>query len=194
MRKTLTVILFLITSATCFSQVSDFIKVKKRNNRTLKTFFPGSIISCQTVYGNYIGGVVRDIRNDSVFVKEYDVRTLPNQWGVASVDTLGSYIVGIHYKDILMVEYGKRESFGFIKNGTLFMIGGIGYAVLNLVNGKYLKESVTGKENLKSLGISLGVAGAGYLMSRVYKRNNKAGKRYIVEYVRMTDMDKRKAF
>src|SRR6188508_776972 len=100
MRKFLPVIIFLVFSAPCFSQVSDFIKVKKRNNRTLKTFFPGSVISCQTVYGNYIGGIIKAIHDDSVFVKEFDVRAVPNQWGVASVDTLGSFVVGIHFKDI----------------------------------------------------------------------------------------------
>ncbi|HZG24846.1 MAG TPA: hypothetical protein VEZ17_09720, partial [Chitinophagaceae bacterium] len=68
--------------------------------------------------------------------------------------------------------------------GSLLMIGGIGYAVLNVINGKYLKESITGKENRKSLGTALGVAGAGYLMNRV---NKLAKKRYIIEYVRMRD-------
>lgn len=186
MRKILPITLLLIISVSCFSQVSDFIKVKKRNNRTLKTFFPGSIISCQTVYGNYIGGVVSDVRNDSVFVREFDVRAIPNQWGVTSVDTLGSYVVGIHYKDIETVLFKSHESFGLIKNGNLFMIGGLGYATLNLVNGKYLKQPLSDPANLKSLGISLGVAGVGYLLNRLHKRNNKNGKRYIIEYVHMT--------
>jgi len=186
MRKISPVIIFLIFSAPCFSQVSDFIKVKKRNNRTLKTFFPGSLISCQTVYGNYIGGIVSAVHNDSVFVKEFDIRSVPNQWGVSSVDTLGSYVVGIHYKDIQTIEFQKHESFGFVKNGSLLMIGGIGYAALNLVNGKYLKQPITDPENMKSLGISLGVAGVGFLLNRLNKMNNRNGKKYIVEYVCMT--------
>ncbi|MEO7531393.1 MAG: hypothetical protein ABIS69_08280 [Sediminibacterium sp.] len=174
--------------------MSDFIKVKKRNNRTLKTFFTGSLISCRTVYGNYISGIVRDVRNDSVFIKEFDIRSVPNQWGVSSVDTLGSFIVGIHYKDIETVVFPKRESFGFVKNGSLFIIGGLGYATLNLVNGKYLNESITSSDNLKSLGISLGVAGVGFLMNRLRKINNRNGKRYTVEYVRMNDPKKLKPF
>lgn len=174
--------------------MSDFIRVKKRNNRTLKTFFTGSFISCQTVYGNYISGIIRDVRNDSVFIKEFDIRTVPNQWGVSSVDTLGSYIVGIHYKDIDIVIFPKHESFGFLKNGTLFIIGGLGYATLNLVNGKYLNESITSQDNLKSLGISLGVAGVGFLMNRLRKINNRNGKSYQVEYIRMNDPKKLKPF
>ncbi|MEO5996219.1 MAG: hypothetical protein ABIN89_05805 [Chitinophagaceae bacterium] len=194
MRIFLPVIVLLIFSSPCFSQVSDFIKVKKRNNRTLKTFFPGSLISCQTVYGNYIGGIVTAIHSDSVFVKEFDIRSVPNQWGVSSVDTLGSYIVGFHYKDIQTVEFQKRESFGFVKNGSMLMIGGIGYAALNLVNGKYLKQPITDRENLKSLGISLGVAGIGFLLNQLNKMNNRNGKKYIVEYVRMTGPPALRAF
>ncbi len=185
MRKILPAIILLIISSSCFSQASDFIKVKKRNNRTLKTFFPGSIISCKTIYGNYIGGIINAIKNDSVFVKKFDIRTIPNQWGVASVDTLGSYVVGIHYKDIETVVFKYHESFGFIKDGSLLMIGGLGYAGLNLVNGKYLKQPITDAENLKSLGISLGVAGVGYLLNRLHKNSNRNGKRYVVEYVHM---------
>jgi hypothetical protein len=185
MRKIVIVIISMIFTTSCFSQVSDFIKVKKRNNRTLKTFFPGSLISCQTVYGNFIAGVVNAVRNDSVFVKQFDVRAVPNQWGVASVDTLGSYEVGIYYKDIETVVFQSHDSFGFIKNGSLLIIGGLGYAALNLVNGKYLKQSITDRENLKSLGISLGVAGVGYLLNRLHKINNRNGRRYVIEYVHM---------
>ncbi len=187
MRKILHVVILLIISSSCLSQVSDFIKVKKRNNRTLKTFFPGSIISCQTVYGNAVGGIVHAIRNDSVFVKQFDIRAVPNQWGVSSVDTLGSYVVGIHYKDIETVVFKSHESFGFIKNGTLLTVGGLGYAGLNLVNGKYLKQPITDRDNLTSLSISLGVAGVGYLLNRLHKTNNRNGKKYIVEYVHMTE-------
>jgi hypothetical protein len=194
MRKFLLVIFILIFSAPCFSQVSDFIKVKKRNNRTLKTFFPGSFISCKTVYKNYINGVVHAVHNDSVFVREYDIRSVPNQWGVSSVDTLGSYVVGVYYKDIETIVFKKHESFGFVKNGTLLMVGGLGFAVLNLVNGKYLEEPITGPDNMKSLGISLGVAGAGFLMNRLHKINNRNGKKYIVEYVRMGGTPAFKAF
>ena len=187
MRSISLFITLMIFSLCCFSQVSDFIKVKKRNNRTLKTFFPGSIISCQTVYGNYINGTITQVKNDSVFVREFSVQAVPNQWGVTSVDTLGSFVVGFHYKDIETVVFKSHESFGFIKDGTLLMVGGIGYATLNLVNGKYLKQPLTDNDNLKTLGISLGVAGIGYLLNRLHKVNNKNGRRYIVEYVHMTD-------
>ena len=72
------------------------------------------------------------------------------------------------------------------------MIGGLGYAVLNVVNGKYLDESITSDENLKSLGIALGVAGAGFIMNRIYHHNKKKGKKYKIIYVRMTEEEMKK--
>lgn len=194
MRTFLFLLILSSLSVTSFSQASDFIKVKKRNNRTLRSYFPGSAISCETVYGNHIQGMVYAVKNDSVFIKEYDIRSIPNIWGVAKIDTVGTYVVGIHYKDIEMLEMKKRESFGYIKNGTIFIIGGIGYAALNLINGKYLKESITGKQNRKSLGIALGVTGAGFVMNRWRRYNNRNGKRYRVEYVHMEGPRKLKAF
>lgn len=82
MRLLLLIVVMMVIPATSFSQVSDFITVKKRNNRTLKTYFPGSIIAFQTVYGNYLNGIIQAIRHDSVFVKEYDIRAVPNEWGL----------------------------------------------------------------------------------------------------------------
>jgi hypothetical protein len=185
-------IILTLFSFSIQAQVSDFITVKKRNNRTLKTFFPGSSISFETVYGNFISGIVESIRHDSLFVKMYDIRTVPTQFGVTRVDTFGSYNLGYHYKDIAKVDIGKKESFVFIKNGTIFMIGGLGYALLNVVNGKYLNESITSDENLNSLGIALGVAGAGFIMNRIYRHNQKNGRKYNIIYVRMTEEEMKK--
>lgn len=178
----------LLSSFLAFSQASDFIVVKKKNNRTLKTYFPGTPIVLETVDYRYFSGIIQSVRNDSVFIKQYDVRTLMNQWGTTSVDTVGSYLIQLHYKDINKVVFDRKESFWFIKNGTLFMIGGLGYAALNVINGAYLKEPITDKRNLQSLAIALGVAGGGYVLNRIQHLRNKNGKRYRIEYIRMNDV------
>lgn len=187
MRAFLLSLLLLLLCSAAFAQASDFVTVKKKNNRTLTTYFPGSPITCETTFGYFINGIVEAVRSDSVFVQQYAIQIAPTQFGVNSIDTLGSYIVGIHYKEIDVVTLSRRESFGYVKNGSIFIIGGLGYALLNLVNGKYLKESITSQENIKSLGIALGVAGAGYLINRLHISNNRNGKKYQVQYVRMTD-------
>jgi hypothetical protein len=175
------------------AQVSDFITVKKRNNRTVRSYFPGAPIVCQTAYGQYLNGYVEAVRNDSVFVKQYDIRSVPNMWGVSKIDTVGSYITGIHYKEIRMMIYERRRSFGFVRSGTIFIIGGLGYAGLNLINGQYLREPNGNKENLKKLGIAAGVAGSGFLLKYLNNRSQRNHKKYRVEYIRMTSPKSRSA-
>lgn len=194
MRSFLLSSLLLLFSAASFSQVSDFVTVKKKNNRTYTTYFPGSFIACETVFGYHINGWVEAVRNDSIFVKQYSIQMTPTQFGVGRIDTLGSYIVKIHYQDIDVVDIPRKASFGYVKNGSIFIVGGLGYAALNLVNGKYLKESITTEHNLRSLGIALGVAGTGYLLNRLHLSNNRNGKKYRVEYVHMAEGKRLKGF
>lgn len=178
-------VVILLFSVKSLAQVSDFISVKKRNNITLKSYFPGAYLSCRTVYGNDLNGIIQAIHNDSIFLKEYDVRPVPNPWGTYTIDTLGSRLVAFNYRDIQTVIFKKSESFSYIKNGTVLIVGGVGYAALNLINGAYLKESIIGKTNRKSLAIALGIAGTGFLMNRLYRRQNSE-KKYKIIYTCMT--------
>jgi hypothetical protein len=175
----------ILLGQTSFNQPSDFIVVKKKNNRTVKSFFPGSLITLETITGNGFSGPITEIRNDSVFIRRYDVRAVPNYWGTRSIDTLGSFVVSVHYKEIAEIVVEKRESFGFIKNGTIFIIGGAGYIFLNLVNGKYKKEPISSSENAKKLGIAAAVMATGVLLNVLHRRNNKFSRKYVIQYIRM---------
>ena len=185
-------LLFLLSHFFCvlvFSQASDFIVVKK-HDRTVKSYFPGLPIALQTTSFSWVNGWITAIRNDSIFIKEYDVRQVPTIWGTTTTDTAGTYIVGVHYKEIERIEFNEKGGgFGFVTNGAIFMIGGLGYAFLNVVNGQYLHESITDSKNMTSLGIALGVAAAGFILNRISHAKNKKW-RYAIEYVRMNDVKK----
>jgi uncharacterized membrane protein (DUF485 family) len=184
MRSYFLLAIFIFCGLAAFSQASDFISVRKKNGITVKSIFPGSAVSLRTVYANDINGIVEAVKNDSLFVREYDVRSMPNQWGTFTVDTVGSQVIGFNYRDIETIVHSNKRSFSSIKNGTIFIIGGVGYALLNVINGSYLKESITGEENRKSLAIALGVAGAGFLLNRLHIK--AANKRYNIVYNCMT--------
>jgi len=185
-------LLFLLSHLVCllaFSQASDFIVVKK-HDRTVKSYFPGLPITLETESNSWVNGWITAIHHDSVFIKQYDVRQVPTTWGVMVLDTAGSYIVGVDYKEIKRIEFDERgQSFGYVKNGAIFMIGGLGYALLNVVNGQYLHESITDSKNMRSLGIALGVAGAGFILNRIEHHKNRRWK-YVIEYIRMNDVKK----
>ncbi|MCU0386707.1 MAG: hypothetical protein MUE38_11810 [Flavihumibacter sp.] len=177
----------LAVSYTGFSQMSDFISLKRTNNRHVASYFKGSRIELQHVNGQVITGPIEDVRNDSVFVRQWHIVSYITQLGTSKVDTLGSMVYGFHYQEIFRIFHDKRQSWGFVRNGSIFMIGGVGYIVLNVLNGWYRKEPIGDADNLKSLAIAGGVAGGGFLLNRLHRYREKNGKKYKIQYIKMTN-------
>ena len=186
MLKALLVILLLSIAVTAFPQASDFISVKKNNNRTIKTFFPGVNIAFETYDKRQVNGLITAIRNDSVFVKEWDVRSMVNYMGIPVYDTVGAYLSGFNYKEINKVDVTERMHLQQATPGRILIIGGAGYALLNVINGAYLHQSITSSKNLTSLGIAAGAVATGLLVNYLVKHSN----RYHVEYIRMNEIKK----
>lgn len=185
MFRLLLLIVLTLGNFTASSQVSDFISVRKKNGRTIKSFFPGSPIIAETFYGSYLDGWVEAIKNDSVFFKIYDIRYYGTPYGGTIIDTIRNYIVPIYHKEIKSIQVFERRKKIPSKISKLLLIGGSGYFLLNLANGAYLNQSVTDKKNMKSLGISLGSAGAGVLLKYLFKPNNFSEKKHRIVYVKM---------
>jgi hypothetical protein len=191
MARLLFTVNFLFITVSGIAQASDFISIRKKNNRTVKTYFPGVVITFQTTFFKMVEGQIVQIKNDSVFVKQWDIRIVPTNLGVTVVDTAGSYITSVHYKEIKVVYWDKRKKLHeYLTNGSLLMIGGTGYAALNVINGAYLNEPITDSRNLRSLGIALGAAGTGYLLSRLNGKEAKFERKYRVHYIRMNEKKK----
>jgi hypothetical protein len=191
MTRLLFFLILLFITCPGFSQASDFISIRKKNNRTVKTYFPGVRIKFQTTYFREVEGLIVQIKNDSVFVKEWDIRVVPTSLGVTVIDTAGSFITGVHYKEIKVVYWDKRKKVHeLVTNGTLLMIGGTGYAALNVINGAYLKQPITSTKNVQSLAIALGTAGTGFLLNRLSNKESKFERKYRVHYIRMNDEKK----
>jgi hypothetical protein len=186
MVRILLLLLFLAGPVQMFSQVSDFITIKKGNNRTVKTFFTGVPISFETVDKRQASGLITAIRNDSIFLKEWDLRPMLNSLGFPFTDTVGVYLSGYHYKEIGKVDVSDRMRFQQVTVGRILIIGGTGYIALNLINGAIQHESVTSKKNLTSLGIAAGAVATGLLANFISRHANK----YHVEYVRMNEVKK----
>jgi hypothetical protein len=191
MNRLLSLLVFLFIANAALSQASDFISIRKKNNRTVKSFFPGLSIKFQTTYFRMIEGQILKINNDSVFVKEWDIRTVPTSLGVTVVDTAGSFVTGVHYKEIKVVYWDKRKKVHeLLTDGTILMIGGTGYAALNIINGGVLGEPVGSSENLKKLGMAAGVVGTGFLLKKLTGKDAKFERRYRIHYIKMSEKKK----
>lgn len=185
--ETMPALLFLLILALPlqgFCQMSDFISVRTKSGRPLKTFLRGSPISFQTKAGTPVSGVVRTIRNDTVYLYVYDARKYPTRLGNFFIDTVAIYTIAVHYKDIRNVAITKRGKAGLVRLSRVLLYGGAGYIALNLINGAYLQESIRDKQNLKNLGIAAGVFTTGFIVRQLFKEK-RFSRRQRIEYVRL---------
>ena len=175
--------IFIHSSA---QQPSDFILVKKRNGRILQYFIEGSSINYITIFERNVTGPILSIRNDSIYVRMYDIRPVVNAFGISYLDTLGSNIIGNAIRDINSIQVHKRKSLLIGTLAQLAIVGGAAYFVLNIFNGAYLHDPITSPANLRRLSISAGAFSIGILIKKVFKMGNfYSSRKDRIEYVHM---------
>lgn len=180
MRKLLLLPACFFISLFSFSQQSDFLSFRKKD-RTIKNYFKGMPIEFVHINGSGVHGIIEKIYNDTIYIKQYDVRMLSTPWGTSVQDTVGHYDLRFHYNEIAAIPRPPK-AFEFVRNGTLFMIGGGGYAFLHTFNGLIQKEKIYPS----TLLISGGVAALGFTMYKLRKYYYPVGKKYSIVYVKIT--------
>jgi hypothetical protein len=183
-------ILLATVSFMASAQPSDYIVLKKKNNRTLKTYFPGTFLSAVTYTGFTLNGVIKEIKNDSVFIEQFEVRQVPTQFGVPALDTV-VYTIRLHYQEIRKWLYETNRSGGGTRRGggliqQIMIVGGIGFIVLEVVNTIYRGESFSDGNKLTAMGIAAGVVATALLWKHLQNRGERKGKKYKVIYVKMS--------
>ena len=188
MKQAVLLILLVSIAEVTLSQSSDFIVIKKHNNRTLKTYYPGAFISAVTHNGFSINGFIKDIRHDSIIILQQQRQLKATDFGT-TLDTM-SYTLGIDYREIKKFQFtsqytwGRKRGFTSVTIPALMKLGGVGFLVLELVNTGYRKESITANNKILPLGIAAGVAAAGFAITYFQNRSDKAGGKYKVVYVK----------
>ena len=184
----LVIILFsFLTSAV--AQQSDYIVLKKRNGRPLKSYYGGVFISAVTNNGFTINGFIKDIRNDSIFIQQEVTKLVATDFG-SKIDTI-RYTYGVHYAEIGKYNYGGTQRYGkkrgFVEVAVpkIMIIGGLGFIVLELVNTAYRGESLSENNKLAAIGVAAGVAAVGFIWQRLQNKNNEVGGKFRVVYVKV---------
>lgn len=188
MKQALAFLMALLILSNASAQPSDYILLKLRNNRTLKTYYPGSFISAITYDGFGLNGIIIAIRNDSIIVQQHETKLVPSEFG-QKIDTF-RYAMGVYYNQIKkfnFVKYdvaGRKGGFAQVTIPKLLIIGGLGFMGLELINTVYRGESLTQNNKLESLSIAAGAAATGFLWNFISKNRNKVGGKYRVVYVK----------
>jgi hypothetical protein len=188
MKQILLFISFLFVANLLYSQQSDFIVLKKKNNRTLRTYYPGAFISAVTVSDFPINGFIMAIRNDSLIIRQEERKLMQTEFGMA-LDTF-VYIIAVDYRQIKQFNYtraytwGGKRGFVQVALPKIMILGGGGFVVLETVNTIYRGESFNDDKKLVALGVAAGIAAAGWFIEHTKARNKKVGKKYKVVYVK----------
>ena len=190
MKQVLLLFICIFSALRLLAQSDDFIILRKKNNRTLKTYGEGSFLSAKTNTGYQLNGFIRAIRNDSIFIRQQETRLVPTEFG-QMVDTL-FYTFGIDYRNISEFYFTRQYDPLMRKRGftqttlpAILIIGGTGFIALELINTVYRKEALNAKGKLASLGIAAAVAGTGVVLQSINRGKDKVGKRYKVYYIKI---------
>lgn len=160
------------------AQGSDMVVLKRGTDKTLKTYLAGSQIHFITIAGNEVEGNIKKIERDSLFIHTYDSRAAYTMWGTSFWDTVSVSLSRYHISEIREI-IKPRSGFGFIKNGYLFMIAGISYAILHVVNAPILDQPIIPGQ----LAVAGGITASGIVLNRIHKNTVRLGKKHYLQYI-----------
>ncbi len=174
-------LLFIVFISLKASAQKDFIVLKK-NDRVIATYFTGLVFNFQLTNKQWMTGYLRKIGDDTLVIKPFVLHIVPGLFGMPMQDTTYLPDMKLTVANIYAVPRLKN-SFGYIKDGTLFQIGGGGYMALNVVNNLADKQPLFSADNSRRLGIAAGVLAIGTVLHITRKSYLKLGKKYTLEYV-----------
>lgn len=189
MKKLLYSILFASTVSSVVGQESDYIIIKKHNNRTLKTYFPGSFLSAETYDGFRINGLIKAISNDSITFQQQETMLLAAEFG-AKIDTV-RYTLSVNYRVIKKFNFkgyqpdARQKGFSQVTIPKLLIIGGTAFLALELTNTALRGESLKDDKKLISLGVATAVVGTGFIWRFISIKRDRVGGKYKVVYVKL---------
>jgi len=172
----------LLAATHCAAQ-SDLLILKK-NNRTIQSFFPGTEMNFSTSV-RYYEGTITDIKRDSVYFVQYDIRHVysPNL-GVFLLDTVSTYHFVVPYKDIISI--GKNtKNFNWNASGAALFGGGVLLTTAGLITWIFAKPNTRYYARPQLVIGAAVLGGIGYLLLKSGHKTMKLGKKYTLRYIKL---------
>ena len=162
---------------------SDLLVLKK-HERTIKSYFPGDEIFFNTASGNYYG-YIKSIKNDSLFIVQYDIRQIQTSLGVYILDTITSYSFAVNYKEIISLGKNNQKHFDWSASGGALFGGGIILTTVGLGTWIFTKPNTQYYASPYLVGGGALLAGIGYLLLKSKSKGQLIGKKYSLEYIQV---------
>ncbi len=160
------------------------ILLLKKGNKTVQKYYAGNSIRFYTTEGQDISGMIDCIKNDSIFLTQQTIRRIQTPEGGIRFDTSQKYKLMFSIANIGSFPAGKQKGKNIITDGSLLILGGAGYLVVNLVNTTRQGDPPFGKENLPKVLTATGAVVLGFLLKKVWPSRNTIGKKYELQVLR----------
>ena len=169
-----------------FSQSSDFLLLRK-HHKIIKTITAGSQLAFATESGRF-SGRIEGIKNDSVFLLQYDVRQIPTNLGIYVLDTVSVNKLVIRYRDIIMIGE-ENHSFNWQATGGSLFGGGILLTTVGLGTWIFTKPGTQYHASTTLIVGSAALAAIGYAILRS-NSNITIRSKYHLEYISISRLNK----
>jgi hypothetical protein len=175
-------LIFLPFSGLCQSETSNFLILKK-GNKTLGKYFSGTPMFFYTKESMPVTGVVDRITADSIYLYQYQIRRMQRADGAVSFDTTGRFQLAFSMVNIGSFPAGKQKGKNLLTDGTLLMLAGGGYLVLNVFNTTRQGDPPFGEENLPNILMAGGALVTGFLLKKSWPNRWYIGKKYSLKVI-----------
>ncbi len=168
----------------CNCAAQNDLLILKKNNRTIKSFFPGSEIDFSTDV-RYYEGEITAIKRDSIFLVQYDIRHVysPNL-GVFIPDTVSTYPFVVPFKDIISIGNNKKN-FNWNASGAALFGGGVLLTTAGLISWIFAKPNTRYYARPQLVIGAAVLGGIGYLLLKSGNKSIKLGKKYTLRYIKL---------
>jgi|GEM_PF-316599 len=150
----------------------------KRHDKTLTNYMPGKKIMFTMRDGRFAAGTIKKIERDTIFMQEYDIRKAYNIWGTSTLDTINAFLNAYAYRDIGAI-MKPDQGIEFIRDGSIFVVGGSVYMILHVVNSIIQKAPLSPK----AMAISGGFIVGGLVLHKLRTHEYRIGNKYQLEYL-----------
>lgn len=174
-------ILFLTCMGLFVNAQAGRLLLLKERGVTIRSFSKGDYINFRFVNGQWVTGYLDIIKADSIVVNQFSLQRVITAFGTYGEDTLKLGRLPLHVNEITAFAKDRGHYNSVLTNGAFLQAGGIGYALLNIINSVIKNDPVLEKKNIPKL-IGGGVAVLlGKWMRKANPNFRPIGKRYSVE-------------
>lgn len=150
--------LLILTPLLGISQTD--VLILQKNGRNIKTYAPGMPIMIHTIYDQWLGGTLTDLRHDSIYINNVPFH-------VNEIDAIHENFSKLHLQS----------------GGTILIIAGVGVLALNVINGLYAKEPAGSWIKVSGWITAGAFILAGILMKSARFKKYPIGKKYSMRYM-----------